>query len=835
MGFLFSQGTACYDFHNLYLPMPSAASVSFERFAKPLRSLMRWSILALFFLTPLVFAPFTTEALEMNKQVVLVVAVFLAAIGLLGNMVAERRVSLRGGLLINIVPLVFLAAILVSTILSLAGIESWLGYGGQEYTSFLTAAAGLTLFYVLVNGSDARLARQALFALLLSSSLVGLLTLLSLVGVHMLPFAFTRSSGFNTVGNINALVSWLVPIALVGLGFFLVDSDDENSIIPSGVTGVSIRILVGFVTFVTVLLLVAIDFWTLWAAFMAGLAALLFLSFLEPSHFPNIRRLAVPAVLFAVAVIFLFIKTPLKLQIPVVISPSIDSSRDIASQTLQQSTLTLFFGSGPGSFDLDYARYRPVEVNTTIFWNTRFDRAQIHPFTVLATNGMVGLGSWLALVLVIAAFGLGRIIRARQETEWRVNYALLAGWLSLLVFQLLTPANMALTILFWGLSGLLVAEAVTKARRLDFADAPRAALVATSGLALLVVVGFLTMFAMLSRHTAEMAFARAARWDAQGATAQELVDQMRKAVERDSSNAVYERNLATAYLAQAGVVISEGVEDDDFGAEDKQKLAEVANASIQAAARAAGLGENDSVNWAVNGLIYRELMPFIQDAQNYAASMYLKALEFEPNNVAYQTDLGRVYLAVADRAQEIQDLEDVDAEVKATAASNETENLRIAVENFETAIRLKPDYAPARYYLAAAYERQGNLEAAAERLQALTQVQPNDVGLGFQLAVIYLKMEQVDEAEAELERILIIYPEYSNAMWYLAAIKANQDDSDAALALLRRVQRLNPDNAVVEESIANLEAGRATPVDPTPIDAGLLNDGVQTPVTTPAP
>jgi tetratricopeptide (TPR) repeat protein len=232
------------------------------------------------------------------------------------------------------------------------------------------------------------------------------------------------------------------------------------------------------------------------------------------------------------------------------------------------------------------------------------------------------------------------------------------------------------------------------------------------------------------------------------------------------------------------------------------------------------------VNWAINGLIYRELMPFIQNAQNYAASMYVKALELEPNNAAYQTDLGRVYLAVADRAQEIQDLKDIDPEVKATAATNETENLRIAAENLEKAIRLKPDYAPAHYYLAAAYERQGNLEDAAARLQALTQVQPNDAGLGFQLAVIYLKMEKTDEAEKELERILVVSPDYSNAMWYLAAIKANAGDTAAALSLLRRVDKLNPDNTVVKQSITNLESGKVTPADPGPIEAVAPADAV---------
>lgn len=783
----------------------------------------------LLFLTPLVFAPFTTEALEMNKQFVAAILIFLAAVGLLGSLVADRRVHVRGGWLVNIVPLVFLAAMLASTLFSIAGLESWLGYGGQEYVSFLTCAVGVVLFYVLVNGSDTRLARQSLLALLLSSSIVGLLTLLSLVDIYLLPFAFTHLKGFNTVGNVNSLVAWLIPVALVGLGFFLVDSDDQGSVIPGGAMGVFIRLLIGFVAFVTVLLLVAIDFWTLWTAFMIGLAALIFLSFLEPSHFPNMRRLAVPAVLFAVAVIFLFIKTPVNLKVPVVVSPSVETSWEIAAQVLQKDIGSLLFGSGPGSFDLDYARYRPVEVNNTIFWNTRFDRAQIHPLTLLATTGVVGVASWLILVLMVAALGLGRIARGRQEAEWRVNYALLAGWLSLLAIQLLTPINLSLTLLFWALSGLLVAEAVSKVRVLQFHDAPRAALGATSAFALFVVVGFLTVFALVARHSAEIAFARAAKLDARGAGADELVNQMAKAVERDSSNAVFARNLATAYLALASDVINQGLEDEDFSSEDQQRLASVADASVRAAARAAALGEFDSVNWAMNGLIYRELMPFVQNAQNYAASMYVRALELEPNNPSYQTELGRVYLAVADRAQAIQDLEDVDAEVKETAETNEAENLRIAAENLEKAIALKSDYAPAHYYLAATYERQGNLEDAAERLGALTQVQPNDVGLGFQLAVIYLKMEEVEAAEKELERILGIYPDYSNALWYLAAVKANAGDVEEALSLLRRVERLNPDNQVVKDSIANLEAGGTPPEDPDPLTAGEPAESLEQP------
>lgn len=797
--------------------MPRNVSVSFEKLAKPFARLTRLAIPTLFFLIPLAFAPFTSEALEMNKQVVMFVGVFLAACGWLGNMVAERQVRVRGGWILNIIPLIFLLVMLVSTALSLTGLTAWLGYGGQEYMSFLTAALGVVLFYVLLNDSDTVLARRSLVALLSAASLIGLVTLFSLFGLNLIPFAFTHVVGFNTVGNINGFAAWLIPIVIAGLGLYLVDDQTGQSMIPAGVTGVMVKVMIAFLTGILLLLLVAIDYWTLWAAFMVGLATLTFMSFLAPKHFPNLRRLLVPGVIFFVAVFFLFIKTPVSLKLPVVVSPSVNTSWDIATATLGQDATRLLVGSGPGSYALDYARYHPAEVNNTVFWNTRFDRAQMQPLTILTSNGVLGALSWLMLVLVVAVYGLGRLARDRQESAWQMGYVLMASWSALLTVLLLTPANMSQIVLFWGLSGLVVGESAIKSRVWNFQVAPRSALAVTGAFVLFTVAGVLCLFVLVSRETADMAFVKAARLNNAGVDPQALVDTMSQAVARDGSNPVYARNLATAYLAQASKIVSDGLADDDFSAEEKQALALAANSAIKSASLAVKLGSYDGLNWSTNGLIYRELMPFLPNAQNYAASTYLKALELEPSNAAYQTDLGRVYLAVADRAQEVQNLKDVDDDTKAIAETNETEDLRLAAEALEQAVRLKPDYAPAHYYLAATYERQGNLEDASKRLAALTQVHPDDVGLGFQLSVIYLKMDKQAEAKTELERILVIYPDYSNAMWYLAAIKANERDVDGALDLLRRVLKLNPDNTVVAESIKNLETGGATPTVPEPI------------------
>ena len=133
-------------------------------------------------------------------------------------------------------------------------------------------------------------------------------------------------------------------------------------------------------------------------------------------------------------------------------------------------------------------------------------------------------------------------------------------------------------------------------------------------------------------------------------------------------------------------------------------------------------------------------MAFANGAEDLAASSYLRATELDPLNPSHQTDLARVYLAVADRARTLKSAES--KELADTAATREVELLKQAEETLQKAITLKGDYAPAHYYLAATFERQNRLQDAANRLAALRNNAPADVGLGFQLAMMHLRLRQ---------------------------------------------------------------------------------------------
>ncbi len=792
----------------------------FAGFADLFHNISRLVIPTLFFLVPLTFLPWTTEALEVNKQAVLVVLSMVAVVAWLGGMVFDRRLSLRGGVMVNIAPIAFAVVALASAAFSEAGYETWLGINMQHYTSVLTLLSLVLLYFVTVNTSSVRVGSSALIAFLASSLLVAVIGLFGLFGVQVLPFAFAAGAGFNTVGTVNALASMLTAATLAGLALFLT-ADEEGTILPGGPLGLVAKVIIGALAAITLFTLVAIDFWGLWLIFLGGLIALVTISFLEPRHFPDMKRFALPGVLALVAVLFLFIKTPLKLNIPVVVSPSIATSQQIAFSALAEKPagIRALVGTGPGTFAYQYAQYKPIEVNASPFWSVSFDRAQSHAITVLATMGVLGALAWAWTFIAAGIAGLMRILRDKEEADWKMGYALLIGWMSLFATHVLFSSNMTLTFLLWTISGLLVAHAVTKKQEIDFSESPKLSLGVTAGFGLSTLGIVLAVLFFFSRYSADMAFAKAVRMDQDGAPVTDIIAQVEKAIDRSNGNALYHRNHASVLLAYAGQIIA-SAEGGELNEEQTQLLSSVVGAAVNAAVQATEVAPNDASNWAARGAVYRQLMMFAQNAEDFAAVSYLQAIALEPTNPSYATELGRVYLAVSERAAVVKNQADVEQSVKDDAVRTETELLVQAEKILSAAIQLKGDYAPAHYYLAAVYERQGRLEESAARLSALKGVAPLDIGLGFQLGIMYVKLQNLDLARAEFERVLEIYPEYSNAMWYLAAIEVQSGNTQAALQLLQKVLELNPGNTAVQQAISDVTTGTVTPpATITPVEA----------------
>jgi len=784
----------------------------------------RWSVYLSFLLVPLFFLPWTNTVLETGKQMTVVILALLGLMSWLGGMVVSKKLSFRTGW-INALPALFLGATLASSVFSLAGYQTWVGDAGQEYASFLTAVMLALQFYVVMN-ADESVSRGAFLATLVAGSVAGLVGLLGMFGFSVLPFDFAKGVGFNTVGPMVGFSTYLIVVMTMGLAAWLVSGKGKGGLIPSGSpVGILTLVLIAVTSAAALVTAIAVDFWVLWVLIIFGVLLLAMFAFLQPHTFPDQRKFAVPLFALLVAVLLLFVRTPFTLSLPVSVSPSYSASWGIVRSTMTEGWLRMALGSGPGTFAFDYAKYRPADVNATAFWDTRLDRAKSDLLTRLATTGMVGALLWLSMMVSVLGLALARLLRDDRDADgWKMTYALFAGFATLLLGHLLYGSSMALSFLLWGFAGLLAAQSSRGATETDFSKSPRLGL-GFSFLFVVATVGVLaTLFVTAGRLAAENAFVRAVRLDQKRAPVEQIIAQLGTAVRYNQLSDIYYRNLSSAFLTQARRTIALG-KGAELTAEQKASVTNSVSMAVNAAKAATDSEPNNVDNWVVRGSIYRDVMTFVANAEDFAAATFQQAVALEPGNPSHHTNLGRVYLAVAERAAQMKAAEN--AELAATAAKSETDNLALAEQSLLKAIQLKPDYAPAHYYLAATYERQGRLADAASRLAALRGVSPSDVGLGFQLAMLLIRLEKLDLAQAELERIVALSPDYSNALWYLGAIYEKNGSKDKAIAAIRRVATLNPNNAAVAKRLDELVNGKSDASIPVPVEEGL--DGVTDP------
>lgn len=765
-----------------------------------LRRLSEYLLVGLCFLVPVFFLPWTSNILEINKQTLLVVVVLAALAAWLGSMVVGKKIERRGGF-VAVFPVLFLGAVLASSFFSMAGYQTWVGQSSQEYTSFLTMAACVAMVYVMVGVvSDREVVRRCLMAVLLSGGVASVVAWFAMLGV--LPGA---SSGFNTVGTVNGLIVFLTAVSFTGMGLWLV-SVKKVALFSVGVRGLLARISL-VVSVITMLVFsMSVDYWILWLLQIIGILVLCAFGVLRAGAFPDVRRFSLPLFLLLVSGVFLVVRSPLTLGLPVVVSPSFAASSDIAKQTLSQSVPRVLLGSGPGTYAYDYARFKPADANATAFWNFRFDRAKSHLLTLFTTMGVVGTVMWVLCLVSALVFAFSRLARERDAEAWGLLFATTAGWVVMATAHLLYASNLTLTFVYWAGLGLVLAQTVGAGREMEFGKSPRTALLGSFGFVVASVMMLAAMGVTVTRYAADTAFARAASLDREKATTAEIGAALARAASINPLSDLYQRNLASLLLGQAQQELAAATAP--LSPEAQQRISDLVGAAVTAAKRATDLGPYDVANWSVRGAIYRDVMPYVQNAEDYAAATYQQATALDPLNPALQVNLGRVYLAVADRARALKTAED--PTLAQTAATSEAEQLKKAEDAFNAALKIKQDYAPAHYYLAAAFEREGRLDEAVNRIAALANASPTNASLQFQLAMLALRKGDTATARTALERAVNISPEYSNALWFLASLDELDGRMEEALQLVQKVANLNPTNEQVAERLAKLKRGEKT-------------------------
>jgi tetratricopeptide (TPR) repeat protein len=103
--------------------------------------------------------------------------------------------------------------------------------------------------------------------------------------------------------------------------------------------------------------------------------------------------------------------------------------------------------------------------------------------------------------------------------------------------------------------------------------------------------------------------------------------------------------------------------------------------------------------WGSLASIYQNLIGIAADAPSWAIAAYQKAITLDPVNPVLRLDLGGVYVGIKDYDN--------------------------ALQQFMTAVALKPNYANGYYNLANVFKLKGNTKEAKAALQNVLDLLPN--------------------------------------------------------------------------------------------------------------
>lgn len=777
-----------------------------------LERVARALVYVLLFLMPVFFLPFTSDVLELNKQTLLVLLTLSASLAWLGSMHVSRTVSFRGGIL-NVFPFLLLASTVAAAVLSKAPYLSWIGGVNQQYTSVLSVLCYVALFYLVANLFDQPTRHGTVYTAVLSSAFVaGLIGIVSLFGVR-LPFIGTAA--FNPVGTLNSLGILLVVATVLANAWWI--SHRQGSAMFQGKTALLNKVLVVALSLLTLVFLALVDYWVLWTVLLVGLGAMFAFVMARASDFPDVGRLTMPFFLTAFALLFLFwLPAPVRLNVPVEVSPNFSSSLRIATETIRKSPFT---GTGPGTFSFAYAEKRPQELNNTSFWNVRFDRPSSFFLILPVAFGLIGVVMWLAFLIPLLVQGVGHMLRSRGD-EWVQTFIVGTAWITLLAGLALYSANLALLTAFFALSGLIASQVMPEPVQKKFGQTPRVGLLLSFAFILVAVGAVTVIFISGQRYVADIAFAQAVTKDREKGDLNEIIRLLDRAASVNRFDDVYYRNLSQALVLRVAQELSTIKDVTTLKPEDYKRVQDLTAAAVNASVRATELSPQNALNWQLRGSVYRELIPLrVAQAASYAAASFDRAVALEPNNPVPVTELGRTYLATAQLAQQMTAAKD--EEVKKQAQEALEKNLALAEQQFNKAISLKADYSPAHYQLAGIYTQQGKLDDAIGKMESVVNYNKTDVGVAFQLGLLYLRRAGKDDtarAQAALEYAVQLSPSYSNARWFLASIYEQQNKADKALEQIQKVSELNPENDLVKSRLERLQKGTVSKVVPAPLE-----------------
>ncbi len=613
-------------------------------------SLLILGVLLLAF--PLIFTTLTTDTFTLPKQALLSLIVLVSLLLFGVKMISDGSVRLRRTPF-DLPLFLFTLFAFLSCLLSVNRFDSLI--------AFVPLLLAILAYFIIVN--LVRTASSVLFlvsSLVLGASLASILALLSIFKFYILPFPFTQIQTFSPFGS---LLDQAIYLALVlPIASYPAVKAIKKTRELSGKT-------IGF-----------------------GILSLLILGGLA-------------ATVYALVI----------LQKPLILP--FETGFQTAFAAISQDTGRILpgflLGSGFGTYATDFTRFKQATFNVNpSLWSFTFFRSSSFVLELLATTGVLGLAAFVFLIL--------RVLKESRPSKMIKENPIFLSLFLLLIASFVLPFSFTTQAMIFLLLGLFATLSETTFDvELQFVALKRGLISSSplltegqtsesvSGTKIMPVILFITFvvfvsvigFYTISYIASDIIFQNSLVAAAKNQGLETYNDQV-NALKIFPHRDAYYRIYSQTNLALANSLVAQQPKDSSPSAQTQQTIYTLIQQSINAARSAVTISPQTVANWQNLSSIYRGLIGFGQNAENFAVSTSQQAILLDPNNPQEYINLGGLYYQLSqwDNAQ----------------------------RQFQIAVNLKPDFANAYYNLGHALESKEDLQNALLQYQAVKTLVAND-------------------------------------------------------------------------------------------------------------
>lgn len=336
------------------------------------------------------------------------------------------------------------------------------------------------------------------------------------------------------------------------------------------------------------------------------------------------------------------------------------------------------FGVGVENFLAAFTQGRPLLLNTTPLWSTRFNASSSTLFHIATIYGALGIAAFLYFLKKLV---VPDKMNGHSPPMW-VRMSFLVAALSLVLLPPSFPAFILIAVILW----------TTQPTHLIHRSFSQSLLAIILGIIALILVGG-SGYGLIRAYMAETSFNQSlAKLDARdGGGAYNLqIDAIAKNPSISRYHVVYSQtNVALANnLVTTATNSANQTADVD---KNRQLATQLIQQAIREAKLAVNLAPNNIFAWENLANIYQMLTGVAQGADQWTVASYQQAIQLDPTNPVLRLRLGGAYTAM--------------------------QQFDHARDSYFAAISLKPDYANAYYNLSFIYNQQKQYLPAAQALK----------------------------------------------------------------------------------------------------------------------